>query len=320
MRKARNISKYEKILGEKYKHRFEMKNKIILIGTEYFLYAKKLDKKVFSLLDRIGWMYEDKETMRCKVEKELWHVYMTLLAANVSKLRSESISTNFILCEDLLRNKIFQEYFHELLPEQYALNSNLSDVCINLLFNNAKSGDLNDSRDFIPLHKIINIQQASYIRAGLEDKRQEFFKLINNLLLETESLAPNDEFSFLKARINDIKESAKEFNNQLNMQIESELTKGQKDLKNYWYAGCSLTFPLLGNLVDNFINSAFQLGMGTALGSILTTISFLALQHTPNKNHQKNTEIAMSSRQNAYIFMNKLWEIHRSKSTETQYA
>ena len=175
------------------------------------------------------------------------------------------------------------------------------------------------ARDIIPLHKLISLQQASYIRAGLEDKRQDFFNLINNLLKEAESLVLQNEKSFLEAKLDDIKESAQEFNNELNRQIGNELTGRQQNLKSYWYAGCSLTFPVVGKLVDIFINSSYQLGIGEGLGSILTLGSFLALRNIPKTTDNKIKEIALSSREKAYIFMNKLWEIHRSKLAGLQF-
>ncbi len=112
--RAQQPRKYELLFGPKYQERFKVKNRVILAGTIYFLYPEKLDREVFSLLKEIGWLKLDRSG-RFEVGKELWHVYMTLLAANVSKLKGESISTNFPFCENILRNRVFRSYFKDLV-------------------------------------------------------------------------------------------------------------------------------------------------------------------------------------------------------------
>jgi hypothetical protein len=316
---AKNPEKFERLFGEGYQERFKVKKRIKLAGTFYFLYPEKLDEDVFAELKRIGWLKKDKHSHRCEVEEELWHVYMTLLAANVSRLQGESISTNFPLCEDILRNKIFQQYFKDLLPEQFSGHRELEEICINLALNNHLGKEATPQR-IIPLHHLISLQQASYIRAGLDNKRIAFCKMIDNLIKKVVSLEPKDLIGYLEAEIKDIQEAAIEFNAQLEKQVTSELTKDQKERREYWYAGLSLSFPILGLLLDVSTGGVSGIPVGSAAGQLLALLSFSLIQSQPTPESASIGRGEMLPRQQAYIFMNRLWEIRRAKMEELQLA
>jgi len=310
--KTRSPVKFEPLLGKTYKKRFQVTHRIILSGVVYFLYPEKIDPRIFELLESIGWLKEDKQTHRCEVEKELWHVYMTLLAANVSKAKGESISTNFALCEEILRNPVFQEYFGPLIPEHYSKNTKIEEVCINLLFNNCEVVD-EQRVQAVPLHNLISLQQAAYIRSGLEDKRVAFCNLINNLINEVVSLQQTDNKAFIELLLKEIVESTIEFNSNLKARVSQELTSDKKSMQDYWFAGLSLCFPLVGVVLDPLFDAGSQLYYGVGAGSIAALISFLALQNYPKRPKPNVDDLAYSSRQKAYLYLNRLLEIRRSK-------
>ena len=314
---ARDPQEFEGLFGHGYQKKFKVKKRVILTGKIYFLYPDKLDEDVFERLTEFGWLKKDRKSQRCEVEKELWHVYMTLLAANVSKLRGESISTNFSLCEDTFRNKIFQKYFKNLLPEQFSGDRKLEEMCINLILNNHSEPEVTEEKT-IPLHHLINLQQASYIRAGLEDKRQALCGLVDNLIKKVVTLEPKDILAYLEAEIKEIQQAAIEFNNELKNRVASELTIDQRERKDYWYAGLSLTFPVLGALWDVSGGTVPGIPIGSAAGSIFSLLSFTLLKSKPPSEIHSREKIELSPRQKACLFMNRLWEIRRTKMRESE--
>jgi hypothetical protein len=308
--RTRHPQSFEYLFGKNFQERFKVTNRRIIHGTIYFLYPDKIDRNVFSLLRDIGWLRLD-DAGRCEVEKELWHVYMTLLASNVSKLRGESVSTNFPLCENILRNKVFRDNFKNLLPEQYSAKTNLEELCITLIFNGQPNGDQRQKN--IPLHEIINLQQAAYIRSGLEDKRIAFCQLIDNLTNKVISINPADKSGLLESYIKDVVDAATEFNNELRQAVTKELTSSKKQLKDYWQAGISISFPIIGAIVDQFLSQGLQPYYGKLSGSLAALVSFLMLRQKPNSPLLQTNRVAYSSRQTAYLYLNRLWEIKRSK-------
>ncbi len=302
---------FEYLFGKNYQERFKVTNRIILHGTIYFLYPDKIDHNVFSLLKNIGWLRVD-DASRCEVERELWHVYMTLLATNVAKIRGESISTNFPLCENILRNKVFRGYFKDLLPEQYSLKTNLEEMCVTLMFNGQSEGDQQQRN--IPLHKIINLQQAAYIRSGLEDKRIAFGQLIDNLTKKVISINPVDKIGLLETYVKEVIDAAIEFNNGFKKSVTKELTNDKKYLKDYWNAGISLSFPIIGAVLDQLLAQGGQPYYGKLTGSLAALISFLILKRRPKPMLSQVNRVAYSSRQKAYLYLNRLWEIKRLKT------
>jgi len=98
--------------------------------------------------------------------------------------------------------------------------------------------------------------------------------------------------------------------------VRDELTTSQKESGNYWYAGLSLSFPVMGQLVDILMKSTVGIGTGTAFGTVFALLSFLILQKKPDEPSVSQNSLSLSSRQKAYIFMNKLWQIQETKSKQ----
>ena len=158
--RAKRSKRFETLFGKNYKETFIVRRSQHRIYNKYLLFAKKLDERVLSQLDSMGWTKYDPMTMSCESAEKLWHVYMTLLAVNISKHSGEPLSTEYRSCENILRNKLFQTYFLEFLPPQYQPTADYYDLCINFLFNSK-------DRKSLPLHSILSLQQAAYVRSGL---------------------------------------------------------------------------------------------------------------------------------------------------------
>jgi len=212
---------FEPLFGKNFQINFKFSDSKLTIGTRYLLYPKKLDEDVFTRLEEIGWTKYDERTYTCEAAKKLWHVYMTLLAANISKSTGEAVSTDFVTCEEILRNSVFQDYFKDMLPDQYSGKGNLYDACMTFLFNNVKK-DEPEKGQIIPIHKLLTLQQASYVRAGLEDKRKSFCEFVDNLIKKVRAMNPADALMLMETEIAQIKEVAFEFNNELNNQIRDD--------------------------------------------------------------------------------------------------
>ena len=126
-----------------------------------------------------------------------------------------------------------------------------------------------------------------------------------------EALGVKDDIEYIETEMYELEQSAKEFNIELKKRVALELTAAQKGKNDYWYAGLSLSFPIWGQLVDRFSGDGTTLGAGTSIGTILSLISFLKLKQ--NRNIYKSEPDEYSSRQKAFLFMNKLWDIRESK-------
>ena len=113
--------------------------------------------------------------------------------------------------------------------------------------------------------------------------------------------------------VKDIEQAALEFNNRLQQQVSEELTKAQDEKKDYWYAGLSLTFPVLGSVLDVITKTATLMPKAALLGSLIAIVSFLALKRKPKGTKRSSDKMALTSREKAYLYMNRLWEIRRAK-------
>ncbi len=133
------------------------------------------------------------------------------------------------------------------------------------------------------------------------------------MLKKVVSIGATDEVSLLHTYLKDVVIATVEFNNSLQRNISKELTNNQKQLKDFWYAGISLSFPILGTIADQFIGESAQPYYGKAIGSLVSLISFMTLKPRPLRSSSPADKVAYSSRERAYLYLNRLWEIRRSK-------
>ncbi len=294
---------YSPILGENYQSNFNIKNKSVVFGTKYIVYARKLSGLVFSKLDELGWMKFHEDSNACEMSQELSNLYMTLLAACISQQSKEPISTSSKLSDDIINSKIFRSSFKTVLPQYSDNNDAIQRVCINLLLNKAEPKQ--------PIETILSFPEAVRIRAGLEKERQEFCNLVDDLTNKVELLDLKDPEAFLSLEVKDVIEVASQYINQIQSEAKQQIASERKDMISNIQTGLSLTLPVIGLLGEVYLNNAPYPGLwGTSFAALGLTTYFLPDLLKSNDEQQKKIAI---QRENAYLYMNKLWNIQDVK-------
>ena len=305
-----NPEKYEPLLGVDYKKRFRFDKNRPTFGTQYIVYAHKFDNVVFEKLESIGWMKFHSDMYACELSDELCNIYMTLLAACISRQTNEPISTGLDIADENLRSNLFKEIFHNLFPENIQANNKVQEVCLNLLLGEGLN-EL-DNPNKIPAHKLLSFPEAVRVRAGLENERIEFCDLVNDLMGKVSLLNISDPEAFVSIEVKDVIEASKDYLNRIRVEAKKQVSAERKGMVSHIQTGLSSALPVAGVAIDVFAGGAPVPGLWTASGMVLGLGTFFL----PKIMGQKDTEkekIITSSRQKAYLFMNRLWTIRDMK-------
>lgn len=304
---ADNPGEFETLFGKNYQSHFNLKKTTIIGSVQYFIYAHKFDEKVFAKLEEIGWVRGGK---LCELRNELCNVYMTLLAAAISKCKREPISTGLKESEEILRNPTFQRYFAHLLPLQLQGNSVVQELCLTVLL----SGNLmGRSTTKLPaIHEILSFREAVYIRASLEKSRRDFCQAVDEIVGKIIAIGPQDPEALVRYEVKEVVEAAREYKDKIDREMQKHVSDYKKDLRTYVRTGISLTFPVLGVIVDSLLAGAPTMLLGSATGTTISLLSFIALQRAP-KPVTKNEQRDRGNRENAYLFLNQLWDLQEDR-------
>lgn len=297
---------FEPLLGENYKRNLPFKKNLIVSGTQYFVYAAKFSPKVFDKLESFGWMRYEKSRMACELRNEICNIYMSLLAACISKLTKEPISTGLRQADDLLRSPLFLEYFSEVIPPHMQQRENTIELCINLLIGVADGGS-GSKKETIPLHDLLTFPEAVRIRCGLEHERRDFCALVDDIIAKARAVDLSDPDAFISLETKDVLERANDYLDRIKREAINQASEERKNLISQVQSGLSAVFPALGVTADIFAGlpapGIWSLG-GTMLG-----LGTFFIPRIAGKRNKNNAQQMLTSRQKAYIFMNRLWDI-----------
>lgn len=300
---TKNPEIYHPILGYNYKDRFHIKNKNIIFGTKYIVYAKKLSAEVFDKLDALGWMKLHRESHACEMSQELSNLYMTLLASCISQQTKEPISTSSRLSDDIINSEIFRSSFKTILPQLEDSNE-IQNVCINLL--------LSKSEHKQPIETILSFPEAVRIRAGLEQERVSFCELVDDLTSKVKLLDLQDPEAFTALEVKDVIEAADIYINKIHSEAKKQIASERKDMITDIQTGLSLTLPVIGLLGEVYLNNTPHPGLwGTSFTALGLATYFIP--KILKNNEQNKLEKVQLTRENAYVFLNRLWDIQTSK-------
>jgi len=305
--KAKSPKKFEQIFGKNYKSLFDFERTTIW-GTQYFIYAQKFDEQVYNKLLENHWMVYHEDMHACELRNELCNVYMTLLAGNIGRRTGEPISTGVREAEELLRKPIFQEYFRGLVSDQLRPDTKLQEMCVSLILGGGFSKDSEGVNRSIPIDKVLTFPEAVRIRAGLEKERKEFCSFVDNLMARVKAIDPADPKALLELEVRDVIDAATNYWHEIQKKTDRELKNGKKEWAAYIQTGISVSLPVLGTAADVLTNKIPEPGFWTSMGTLLSLFSF-ALLHKPSRSLAMESANALSSREKAYLFMNRLWEI-----------
>lgn len=305
-----NLELYEPLLGVGYIERFRFDKKRFNLGTQYIVYAHKFDKKVFDKLDSLGWMKYHGDMSACELSNEPCNVYMTLLAACISKNTKEPISTGLEEADENVRSNLFKETFQDLLPEHFQSDHHVQEVCLNLLLGDGLNN--NDNSIGIPAHEVLTFPEAVRIRAGLENERREFCTLVNDLVGKISLLDIKDPEAFISLEVKDVVEASRNYINRIKIEAQKQASKERKGLVAHIQTGLSSALPVAGVAIDAITGNVPAPGVWTATGMAIGLGTFFLPKMMRQKNAEKIQPIS-TSRQKAYLFMNKLWTIRDIK-------
>lgn len=305
--KTKNPQHFESLLGENYKENLVFKETSYTFGTQYFVYAAKFSSKVFDKLDSLNWMRYDKNKISCELRNEICNIYMSLLAACISKLSKEPISTGLKQAEEILRSPLFLEFFTDVIPPHMQKLDNAIELCINLLM-----GELDIQSDSgqknIPLHDVLTFPEAVRIRCGLENERRDFCALVDDIADKAKAVDPNNPDAFISLEVKDVLERANDYLSRIKKEAMSQVSEERKNLIPHIQSGLSAVFPVLGLTADILTGVSPAPGIWSLAGTTLGLGTFFMPRILDTKTKQ-NEQKMLASRQKAYIFMNRLWDI-----------
>ena len=290
------------LLGPDYKVNLVYTPNTYSSGTQYFVYAHKFDHRVFETIEALRWMKYHEEENACEMRNELCNLYVTVLASCISKQTREPVCTGLIEAEELLRKPVFLEYFRDAVPPQMQDTQDGSELCINLLLSHTRDSTRN-VESLPPAHKILTLNEAVRIRAGLEEHRQHFCRLVDDLIRKAEAVRSEDENAYMSLEVKEVTDAAEDYANRIERQAEQELTRARKGALEHFRTGFSAAVPLLGVAADALTGNTPAPGLWTAAGSILAVGTHLL----PKGTVQQQAQQAATSRQQAFLFMNRLW-------------
>jgi hypothetical protein len=306
--KTKNPQHFEPLLGKNYKKNIVFKKNSFLNGTQYFVYAAKFSPKVFDKLESFSWMRYDKDSMACELSNEVCNIYMSLLAACISKLTKEPISTGLRQAEDIIRSPLFLEHFSDVIPPHMQQDENTIELCINLLMG-TPDAESNSKQKTIPLHDLLTFPEAVRIRCGLENERRDFCALIDDITEKAKAVDPSDPDAFITLEVKDVLERANDYLNRIKTEAINQVSEERKNLVSRIQSGLSVAFPALGVAADIFTGLKPAPGFWSLGGTILGLGTFF-IPRMGKSSRKGNNELRMlTSRQKAYVFMNRLWDI-----------
>jgi hypothetical protein len=305
--KTKHPQHFEPLLGQNYKNSLVFKKNATVIGTQYFVYAAKFSPKVFDKLESFSWMRYDKDRKACELRNEICNTYMSLLAACISKLTNEPISTGLQQADDLIRSSLFLEYFSEVIPPQMQQNEDTIELCINLLMGNPDI-ESSSNQKTIPLHDLLTFPEAVRIRCGLENERKDFCTLIDDITEKAKAVDPNDPDAFITLEVKDVLERANDYLSRIKTEAINQVSEERKKLVSHIQTGLSATFPALGITADILTRLSPAPGVWS-LGGIILGLGTFFIPKMVDTRIENNEQQMLTSRQKAYVFMNRLWDI-----------
>ena len=296
---------FEALLGENYKNTLVYSPHTFSHGTQYFVYAHKFDQRVFEKLESLKWMRFHREKNACEMRNELCNLYMTILATCISKQTGEPVSTGVQQAEGLLRQPAFWKHFRDAVPPQIAGRNKTAELCVNLLLTNGENSD-----DAPAIHEILSFEEAARIRSGLEDHRRHFSDLVDHLIKKSEAVNPVDEDSFLSLEVKEVLTGAEEYLRQIKAESTRQLASNRKQAVEKFRSGFSAVVPLVGVAADALTGATAPPGIWTTTGSILG----VGVLYSSHRNTTPAVQEFISTRQHAYLFMNRLWDIKMARA------
>ena len=300
---AANPREFEPLFGKNYQVYFDLKKWTKVGRVQHFIYAHKFDQIVFEKLRELGWMRGEEI---CELRKRLCNVYMTLLAAAISKRKKEPISTGLKESEEILRNPIFKKYFALYLPPQLQENNQLQELCLALLLSGSPKR-LSDTKS-PAIHEVINFREAVYIRASLESHRKDFCQAVDSMVGKIIAIGPRDPKALATYEAKALVDSARAYKDNIDREIQRQVSNSKKEFISRLRTGISLSFPVLGTIADTLFQGSPTMSLYTALGTTISLASFLLFQRAP-KSADGVVQQDQDQRQNAYLFLNQLWNL-----------
>jgi hypothetical protein len=308
---TKNPQHFEPLLGKNYKKNLVLRKSSIVFGTQYFVYAAKFSPKVFDKLESFSWMRYDKDRMACELRNEICNIYMSLLAACISKLTKEPISTGLRQADDILRSSLFLEYFAEVIPSHMQQNEDTIELCINLLMGEPDT-ESSSKQKTVPLHDLLTFPEAVRIRCGLENERRDFCTLIDDITEKAKAIDPSDPDAFITLEVKDVLENANDYLSRIKTEAINLVSEERKNLVSHVQSGLSAVFPALGLTADIFTGLSPAPGVWSLGGTVLGLGTFFIPRMVSTRN-RNNEQQMLTSRQKAYVFMNRLWDIRDAR-------
>lgn len=309
--KTKNPQHFVPLLGENYKNTLVFTESSKSVGTQYFVYAHKFSEKVFDKLGSLNWMRYDEHMSASELSNELCNIYMSLLAACISKLTEEPISTGLRQADEILRSTLFIDFFSEAVPAHMRNSDNYNELCINLLM---ESNDISSKVgvEGMPLDKVLTFSEAVRIRCGLEQERSDFCSLVDDITDKAKAVDPNDPDAFISFEVKDVIERAQDYINRIRNEAINQVSEERKKYISHIQTGLSATFPVIGAAIDVLTGASTAPGIWSVAGITLGLGSFYFPKILKN-NIKYNDKALLTSRHKAYIFMNRLWDIRDKK-------
>lgn len=308
-KRTKNPQHFEPLLGENYQQKFIFNEEKITIGTQYLVYAHKFSNKVFTKLGNLDWMRHDEDMQACELTNELCNVYMSLLAACMSKVHKEPISTGLKQADDNLRSSIFREFFSEYIPQHIYNSDNYNEICINFILGQNVT---DKGSDTISIDKVLTFPEAVRVRCGLEKERKDFSILVNDITDKARACNLENPNAFLSLEVKDTLEKARDYIEKIKTESRKQVSNERKAIISRLKTGLSASFPVIGVAADTLAGNSPAPGFWTATGTAIGLSTFFKKENSKQNQDQRKSPV-LTSRQNAYLFMNRLWEIQDNK-------
>lgn len=154
--------------------------------------------------------------------------------------------------------------------------------------------------------EILTFDEAARIRSGLEEYRRHFCSLIDDLIEKGRTVDPSDPQAYMSLEVKDVVSAAQDYLNRIATEAAQQVSKSRRNTVEKLRTGFSAAIPVVGLAADTLLGSTPAPGFWTATGTILSVGSLLMSQSESNV---ENSQKFLTSRQRAYLFMNRLWDI-----------
>lgn len=240
---------------------------------------------------------------------------MSLLAACISKMFKEPISTGLRQADDILRSSLFLEFFSEVIPPYMQQNEDTIELCINLLMGEPDT-QLSSGQKKIPLHDVLTFPEAVRIRCALENERKNFCALVDDITEKAKAVDPSNPDAFITLEVKDVLERANDYLSRVKAEAINQVSEEKKSLVSHIQSGLSAVFPVLGLTADVFTEMSPAPGVWSLGGTILG-LGTLFMPRLVSKRDLNNEQKMLTSRQKAYVFMNRLWDISDTRINQS---